>query len=433
MGSLQPSAPASTPQRPPLHTVIPPLILGTATFNTQYVADPFALPAAAIVGRALDLGVAGFDTSPYYGPSERILGAALAHPSVAARRRREEYFLVTKVGRIAGDEFDYSPVWVRHSVARSLRRLNTTYLDLVYAHDVEFVSPAEVLAAVRELRRLRDAGVVRYVGISGYPVAVLGALAERVRAETGEPLDAVLSYAHATLQNTTLAAPAVAARFARAGVDVLLNASILGMGLLTTRGADAGPTAAWHPSPEGLRRAVQRHLVPLATAAGERLEVVAIRWALDHWARAGAARGACSPRLPPGTKIGVTVMGIANIEELEETYRVFNSVVEGLQAETQDDGEQRARRRWSLDRRDKIQGVVEEMWEALGTWKDYGWESPGSGFVNTRRACDMGKVPPEEEEEEEEEAGVVREGCEERNDKEPGLEMRVEEVPALSS
>ncbi|KAI3529065.1 L-galactose dehydrogenase, partial [Colletotrichum filicis] len=42
---------------------------------------------------------------------------------------------VTKAGRIAPTEFDYSPAWIRASVLRSLERLNTTYLDLVYTHD----------------------------------------------------------------------------------------------------------------------------------------------------------------------------------------------------------------------------------------------------------------------------------------------------------
>ena len=143
----------------PLHETIPPLILGTATFNTQYVHDPFneeELPALSIVSRALELGVSAFDTSPYYGPSEIILGNALSHPSVTKKHPRSSYFLVTKAGRIAGNVFNYSPAWIRYSVCRSLERLHTPYLDLVYTHDVEFVSPGEVLGAVRELRRLRE-------------------------------------------------------------------------------------------------------------------------------------------------------------------------------------------------------------------------------------------------------------------------------------
>ncbi|CAJ2504626.1 Uu.00g120200.m01.CDS01 [Anthostomella pinea] len=381
---------AADPPRRPLRESIPPLVMGTATFNTQYVPDPFDLPAPSIVSRALDLGVNAFDTSPYYGPSELILGDALSHPSVTSKHHRSSYFLVTKAGRIAGDEFDYSPAWIRYSVCRSLERLHTPYLDLVYMHDVEFVSPPEVLDAVRELRRLRDEGAVRYVGISGYPVEKLCELAEMIQKETGEPLDAALSYGHFTIQNTTLGASAMQ-RFEQAGVDVVLNASMLGMGLLTTRGADAGPMATWHPSPEGLRQATH-DLVPVAQDADEKLEVVAIRWSLDNWTRDGAPRGSCASRLPSGTRVGVSVMGISNIAELEETYRVFNSVIEGLEPETADT-EQMRKRQWSLDRRAKIQGVVEKMWAVLGEWRDYSWSSPGLGFVNTRKPGDIGVTP----------------------------------------
>jgi len=382
--------PETAPRRPPLHDIIPPLVLGTATFNTQYVPNPFELPAASIVSRALDLGVNAFDTSPYYGPSEILLGDALSHPSVTSKYARPSYFLVTKAGRIAGNEFDYSPSWIRYSIYRSLERLHTSYLDLVYTHDVEFVSPEEVLAAVRELRRLRDEeGLIRYVGISGYPVAKLCELAEMILRETGEPLDAVLSYGHFTIQNTILGTENIMRRFTEAGVDVLLNASMLGMGLLTTRGADAGPMSSWHPSPEGLRQACQG-LVPVAVEADEKLEVVAIRWAVDNWASVGAERGTTASKVP--ARIGVSVMGISNIDELEETFRVFKSVIEGLEIES-NDTEVMNRRQQSRERNAKIQGIVQKMWSVLGTWKDYSWESPGPGYVNTRKAVDIGVAP----------------------------------------
>ncbi|KAI0509759.1 Aldo/keto reductase family-domain-containing protein [Xylaria bambusicola] len=413
MADLLPS-----PSRPKLHTVLPPLVMGTATFNTQYVPNPFDLPAASLVKRALDLGVTAFDTSPYYGPSEIILGNALAHPSVASCHPRSSYFLVTKAGRIAGDEFDYSPEWIRYSVCRSLERLHTDYLDLVYTHDVEFVSPAEVLAAVRELRRLRDEeGLLRYVGISGYPVKTICELAEMILRETGEPLDAVLSYGHFTLQNTTLGLASDAMqRFSDAGVDIVLNASMLGMGLLTTRGADAGPMASWHPSPEGLRQACQ-DLVPVAAAAGEKLEVVAIRWALDNWAVAGAARGSGNSRLSTGTRVGVSVMGVSNMAELEETYRVFNSVIESLEPDS-DNAELMTRQEWSRERRVKIQAVAEKMWAVLDTWRDYSWSSPGPGFVNTRKLTEIGVTPDD---------GVLAR----HRLKEPLVQVNIQEVPEL--
>ena len=414
-----------TPSRPPLHTVLPPLILGTATFNTQYVVDPHGMPYRDIVARALSLGVKGFDTSPYYGPSETLLGAALdglMNPAASSSDPmpvpRSSFFLVTKAGRIVLDEFDYSPSWVRYSVLRSLQRLHTPYIDLIYMHDVEFVSPAEVLAGVRELRRLRDEeGVVRYVGISGFPVEVLCGLAEMILAETGEPLDAVLSYGHFTVQNRRLGLPAVdgkeedsegspLARFKKAGVDVVLNASMLGMGLLTTRGipvdppasstagGDAGkiisPLAQWHPSPPELRLACKK-IAGLATAAGERLESVAIRWALAEWAKIGAAAGfGVGSSFGAGPdKVGATVCGVSTIEELEETVAEWRGALSSIggAAETADDA-------YGPVRQDKVLRLVrEQLWPALGPWLDFVWDSPGPGYVNTRRECDRGVVP----------------------------------------
>ena len=182
--------------RTPLSSILPPLVFGTATFNLQYNYDPFKLDTTGLVTSALTHGIRAFDTSPYYGPSEQLLGDALSTPFVRATFPRDSYMLLTKCGRISAHEFDYSAQWVRQSVHESMRRLHTEYLDLVYCHDVEFVSPEEVLEAVRELRRLRDEGKIRYVGISGYPVGVLGDMAELVLRETGEPLSLRLPVIH---------------------------------------------------------------------------------------------------------------------------------------------------------------------------------------------------------------------------------------------
>ncbi|KAL3956171.1 hypothetical protein ACCO45_009017 [Purpureocillium lilacinum] len=368
-------------QRPALSQVLPPLILGTATFNTQYHPDPTRMPYTDIVRRALEHNIAAFDTSPYYGPSETLLGDALR--TLTPPPRREEYFLITKAGRIASSEFDYSP----HGSDTALERLGTPYLDLVYAHDVEFVSPQDVLAAVLELRSLRDQGLVRYVGISGYPVEVLASLAEMVLEQTGEPLDAVLSYSNFCIQNGTLGRPDYLERFRAAGVECVLNASMLSMGLLTTRGVDNGPQASWHPAPPGLRRACS-DLAKLATQRGEHLEEVAIRWALENWARIGAPLGTVAypagilaelgvgrddaALLPP--RIGVSVMGVAAVEELEETWQLWKSVV-GLASR----GDAAATA--AAARKDQI--------SAIGLCMGSGGES----FVNERDVSLKGVVP----------------------------------------
>lgn len=405
---------------PPLSAVLPPLILGTATFNTQYVTDPLSMPYERIVSRALELGVTAFDTSPYYGPSEDLLGRALA--ALDPPPPRSSLTLITKAGRVGPSEFDYSPSHIRRSVFRSLRRLRTPYLDLVYAHDVEFVSPAEVLSAVRELRRLRDddkaGSVVRHVGISGYPVDVLCDLAELVRRETGEPLDAVMSYGHFTVQNrtlglplshdpshdsqpTTTAATSPLARLRAAGVGVVLNASMLGMGLLTSAGIPPDPAASpptennnnhsplakWHPSPPALRLACKR-LSALAAAAGERLESVAIRWSLGEWARVAGGAGVGVPVSVPGRAAGVgvgaSVMGVTSVAELEETVGEWEGVLVGRRraAAGEEEGSGDGGRDGKI-----VRLVEEEMWPALGAeWLDYSWASPGEGFVNQREA-----------------------------------------------
>lgn len=357
------------PTQPPLSTILPPLICGTATFNNQYNTDVSSLPTNAIIARALSLGVSAFDTSPYYGPSESLLGNALA----ASLAPRSSYQILTKVGRIGASEFDYSAEWIRYSIQRSLQRLRTSYLDVVYCHDVEFVTPAEVLAAVKELRRIRDEeGTVKYVGISGYPVPLLCELAEMVLRETGEGLDVVMSYANFTLQNEGLKGGLQ--RLRSAGVGCVPNASPLGMGLLRSQGVPVGGKGDFHPAPKELRRRVAQ-AARWVEDKGEKLEVVSIRWGLETWAREGAMVGGVGG-------IGVSVMGVSNLGELEETMRVWNSVLDGLPIPGREVTKQK--REWSLERRKAVDKFADDIWELLGEWKDYAWPSPDESYVNIR-------------------------------------------------
>ena len=411
----------------PLSAHLPPLVMGTATFNTQFNHDPLLLPTTELVHRALASGVCAFDTSPYYGPAEKILGHALATDYVRSNHPRESYRILTKVGREGGAAFDYSPEWVRLSIQRSLQRLHTDYLDVVYCHDVEFVSPAEVLGAVKELRRIRDEenNTIRYVGISGYPVDVLCDLAEMVLRETGEPLDVVMSYANFTLQNTRLLTQGLP-RLVAAGVDVVPNASPLGMGLLRRQGVPIGGQGDFHPSPAGLRNAILR-ADQWAETQGERIEVVAIRFALESWLRDATKVGASGP--PPlvpsaGTtdavsnngegrvheRLGVSVMGVSNVDELNETLRVWHSILDGLDNRQDDYGfdatttstTSQAKpaltpsddlitdRAWSHARRQKILSLAEGIKSILGPeWFDYTWPSPSPDFVNSLPASHL--------------------------------------------
>lgn len=383
---------------------LPPLLFGTAVFNYQFNSDPYALGPTQLVQRALVQGVRGFDTSPYYGPAESILGDALATPFVRDNYPREQYCLLTKVGRIAADSFDYSPQWIRQSVKRSCKRLGTQYLDVVYCHDVEFVTPADVLTAIRELRRIRaEESILHYVGICGYPVDVLCDLAKMILGETGEPVDIVQSYANFTIQNTRLASSALS-RLINTGVDVVTNASPLGMGLLRKKGVPVGAMGDFHPAPNPLREgclAASRWI----ESQGEKLETVAVRFAFENWLREGAKVGSRGDPLGSpvssysGSKrerLGVNVMGVSNIEELDETMRVWRSVLDGL-SDDHDPGsgtltpsEAVTDHEWSLQRRQQVRGFANHIREMLGSWADYAWASPDPGFVNKKN-----EQPPE--------------------------------------
>ncbi|KAK5128315.1 hypothetical protein LTR85_002982 [Meristemomyces frigidus] len=395
----------------PLSAVLPPLIFGTATFNYQYNKDPYELDTVGLVQKALEFGVRAFDTSPYYGPSEEILGAALDTDFVRKNVPRDDYFLITKVGRIASDEFDYSKEWVHQSVQRSLQRLKTSYLDLVYCHDVEFVSEEEVMEAVKELRRRRDQeGTIKYVGISGYPLPVLCSLAHRILRETGEPLDAVMSYSNFNLQNTLLATAGIR-ELKAAGVDVVPNASPLSMGLLRREGVPMGSMGNWHPSSDGLRAAVKR-ASDFCDRHDERLEVVAIRYALEQWLSIGesvGSRGHPASGVPwqresneqvGGTRLGVSVMGVSKASELEKTMQVWRSILDGLE-----NGQETATRagrwkrdhEWSLNRRKAIEILADGIQEHLDEYLDYVWDSPEKGFVNKRAKQKELAPPPQEQ------------------------------------
>ena len=281
------------------------------------------------------------------------------------------------MGRVGEASFDYSPAWIRKSVQRSLQRLRTDYLDVVYCHDVEFVSSADqVVEAVKELRRLRDqrGGLVRYIGISGYPVHVLVDLAERILHDTGEPLDVVMSYANYTLQNIRLLHQGLRRLVDRAGVDVVLNASPLGMGLLRRDGVPVGGMGDFHPAPTGLRDAVQKAnewLVNNNNNSNDgKIEVLAIRFALGSWLRHGAEAGAMglipfSAITRRGKRLGGSVLGVSNLDELYETLNVWREAINGL------------------DDLDHILTLAQGIREVLGPWFDYTWPSPPLDFVNS--------------------------------------------------
>lgn len=259
-------------------TSIPPLIIGGAVFNYQYTSNPENAAIYEILNIAFSKGLNAIDTSPYYGPSEILLGQLLQKLQKKGSWSRQDYFLCSKAGRIGLNEFDYSPESIRSSVMRSLQRLGTTYLDLIYLHDIEFVDEAGVLNALQELNLLRESGMVRNIGISGYPLDYLYKISVLAcEHPTIGKLDAVLSYSNGCIQNTRLFD--YYKRFRNVSkVEKIMNGSILSMSLLRSR-----TTHAFHPAPDLLKQAVDDAARDLLYNDNVELADLATRFAFRHW------------------------------------------------------------------------------------------------------------------------------------------------------
>jgi aryl-alcohol dehydrogenase-like predicted oxidoreductase len=124
--------------------------------------------AGRVLNAVLDSGINLIDTSVDYGRSEELIGRYVGH-------RREEYFLASKCGcplAAPADatppyQHDYRPGNVRAGVEQSLRRLGTDHLDLVQVHMSPSRARLEEDQTIGELQALRDAGKVRFLGMSG--------------------------------------------------------------------------------------------------------------------------------------------------------------------------------------------------------------------------------------------------------------------------
>jgi aryl-alcohol dehydrogenase-like predicted oxidoreductase len=125
--------------------------------------------AGALLNAVLDEGINLIDTSIDYGRSEELIGRYVGH-------RRDEYFLASKCGCLLGPPppgatppfpHDYREENIRAGVERSLHRLKTDRLDLLQVHISPSRQQMEADGTVETLLSLRDAGAVRFIGMSG--------------------------------------------------------------------------------------------------------------------------------------------------------------------------------------------------------------------------------------------------------------------------
>ncbi|MEM1426116.1 MAG: aldo/keto reductase [Cyanobacteria bacterium P01_H01_bin.130] len=110
------------------------------------------------IQRAWELGIRYFDTAASYGPSEEFLGKVLPD-------YRQEVFIATKTAVQTRDG-----AW--RQLERSLKRLNTDYLDLWQFHHISFEEELDALfgpdGAAKALEEAQDQGIVKFSGITGH-------------------------------------------------------------------------------------------------------------------------------------------------------------------------------------------------------------------------------------------------------------------------
>ena len=144
---------------------IAPLVLGGNVFG--WTADEAT--SMALLDRFTDRGFNAIDTADVYsawapglsgGESETVMGKWLAR-----RGRRDDVVIMTKVGSLAARK-GLAPANIAAAVEDSLRRLQTDYLDVYFAHIDDAAVPLE--DTLEAFSRLVDAGKIRTMGASNY-------------------------------------------------------------------------------------------------------------------------------------------------------------------------------------------------------------------------------------------------------------------------
>ena len=233
----------------------------------------------ATVQAALDVGMTFIDTAESYRTSESLVGKAI-------QGRRREVFLATKLSG------DHSPEHMAHAIENSLKALRTDYVDLYQLHSPQPQWPIEQTMA--GLLRLREAGKIRYIGISNFSAEQTVEALKYGLIHSSQPRYSMLfreseeSVLPCCLDN---------------GVGVMAY-SVLAKGLLSGRyrpghrfPSDDQRSSTSYFSGEAFKRTfeVNQRLKGWAADHGRDLVQLAIAWTLAHPAVTSALAGAKTP------------------------------------------------------------------------------------------------------------------------------------------
>ena len=142
-----------------------PLCLGGNTFGWTATVEE----SRAVLNEYVDAGGNFIDTADVYsewkegnagGESEAIIG-----DWSKGRGNRADLVIATKVAKLSSAA-GLSAANIKKAVDASLKRLNTDYIDLYYAHEEDHSVPVE--ESIAAFDDLVQAGKIRYVGLSNF-------------------------------------------------------------------------------------------------------------------------------------------------------------------------------------------------------------------------------------------------------------------------
>jgi aryl-alcohol dehydrogenase-like predicted oxidoreductase len=140
-----------------------------AIFGAYALSQATREDADAVMKDVMAAGVNHIDVAPSYGNAEVCLGPWMA-------RHRDRFFLGCKT-------MERTKARVTEEFNRSLQRLNTDYLDLYGIHSVNSFERLEQVTGdggpLEAILEARDAGKVRFIGITGHVPATLVRALER--------------------------------------------------------------------------------------------------------------------------------------------------------------------------------------------------------------------------------------------------------------
>jgi len=133
-------------------------VLGMGTWGDGFRPGGSVSRSVDALRKGLDLGMVLIDTAESYGLgfSEKVVGEAI-------KGRRDEVIVATKV---SASNLGYDDIL--RSAEKSLKRLNTKFIDLYQVHSPSSSIPVD--ETMRAMEHLIDEGKIRSIGVSNFSV-----------------------------------------------------------------------------------------------------------------------------------------------------------------------------------------------------------------------------------------------------------------------